>query len=319
MNSLLIPAAHLGDADDQAPADALLIGSEGFIRLSGPSAWTRPIFDGATARGRRAVNRNSAVKDENVRWNSVPSWPAKIPWRTDWKPGAGTDNACIIRDPQNGVVWEAQNLRYERPWDTLYSSLVADQLHMRTPDCEINETHFARGCGGVPAEAGVLTAAMARDGINTALAFFCANIQYGPGARIVLPAKRLEHQLATDRPGLVPGDVPQNVPHGSRFYWTWDDDQLDQFAWQNSKLTPGTTTIIAKRRETLLKIYVAMRVYGWVTLATCTGTDYIETEGLNNKESAVIWKSLGFSTDADFRKPFTGMVVRDQIRVVRPA
>lgn len=332
-SSLTIPAADLGDADDQTAAAALWAWTNGNIRLSGPTMWTRPRFDGATATRRRAVNRNPLVSGERVRWSSVPEWPARIPWRTDWKPGAGSDNACIITDPEQGVVWECQNLRYERPWDPTFSPIVCDNLHRRTPACIENETHMSRGCGGVPSEAGLLTASQAENGVTTALAMFTVPIQYGPGARIVPPAGRLEHRLETDRPGLPSGDVPSMIPAGTRFRVDLTDDEVTELAWRNCPDPggPRANAAAALRRLALMNIYTGLRDFGAAVLATAghtvqttsgpqtVGTTYIETEGCQETTARNRWAGIGFRTDNDFRLALAGVFRPDNVKVVRPS
>lgn len=324
MSSLTVPAAELGWADDQAPARALWEFTKGNIRLSGPTRWTRSRFDGATTTKRRTVNRNPAVAGERVRFSSVPSWPARIPWSTAWKPGEGTDNACIITDPENGCVWECQNLRYSRPWDPMFSPLEADNLHCRTAACVESEPHMSRGCGGVPSEAGLLTETQAENGIVSALALFAVNIQYGPGARIVAPAGRLEHRLESDRDwlGLPSGDDPSMIPAGSRFIAWNDDDEIDALAWENTPAPSVSRTAQAQaqaRRAALINIYVGLREFGAAVLATASGTTYIETEGCQEKGAAARWAAIGFRTDTDFRTALAGAFRPDNIKVVRPA
>lgn len=324
MSSLTTPAATLGYDEDDTPARALWAFTSGTIRLSGPKKWTRPKFNGATTTKRRRVNRNPAVASENVRFNSVLSWPASIPWSTTWKPGEGTDNACIITDPAEGVVWECQNLRYERPWDPIFSPLVVDNLHRRTPDCVVSEPHMSRGCGGVPSEAGLLTAVGARDGITSALALFAVNIQYGPGARIVAPAGRLEHPRVFDRAWLdMPsGDVPSMIPAGSRFATTWTDDEIDERAWRKVPAPDSTTTArraAEAKRAALINIEVGLRDYGAAVLATASGTTYIETEGTNEPGARRVWESIGFRLDVDFRAALVDVFDPDHLKVVTPA
>lgn len=323
MSSLTTPAATLGYDEDDTPARALWAFTSGTIRLSGPKKWTRPKFNGATTTKRRRVNRNPAVASENVRFNSVLSWPASIPWSTTWKPGEGTDNACIITDPAEGVVWECQNLRYERPWDPIFSPLVVDNLHRRTAACLEDEPHMSRGCGGVPSEAGVLTAAQAANGIVTALALFNVCTQFGPGARIVPPAKRLEHRRVEDRAwlGLTPGDVPEMVPAGTRFAVDLTDDEIDELAWRNCPDPGGSRANLAaaSRRGALINIYVGLRDYGMANLATASGTTYIETEGCQEPGAAARWAAIGFRTDTDFRTALSGVFRPDNLKVVTPA
>lgn len=331
MGSLTTPAAQLGDANDQRPADAWwrfghVANWQGTQsgQLGLPitcTAWSMPVWDGTRTPKTIRVWPNPAVWDEPSRWSSVPAWPALVPWDR-FKAGVGTDNACIVDDVE--VSWEIQNLRQANLLDAIPLAIrtagrarpgdyVCDLLHRVTSGCLEDEKHLAGALGKVRDREGLLTADMAANGVTTALAMGTFNAQFGPpalGPRFVPPATRIEHTSVSQRPAWLPaGDDPRMIPRGTRFRLAMTDRELDEWAMRYAGAKEMTALIIA----------TGLRDYGWFDALTVSAGPYLQCAGVLNPSERAKWAAIGMTSERDFRDLLTGLFRPDRIVVVNPA
>lgn len=330
-SSLTVKANELGDANDQRPAEAWWRwghilnwqdpnkgGHVGQVGLPITfERWTIPVWEAGTAK-RVRVWPNPAVWDEPSRWASVPAWPALVPWG-GFKAGIGTDNATIVNDGE--VSWEIQNLRLANVFDApalLWRSrgaarpgdYVCDLLHRVTGGCREDEKHLAGALGTVRDEEGLLTADMAANGVTSALAMGTFNAQFGPGARFVPPATRVEHPRISDRPSwLAANDDPRMIPRGTRFRLSMTDAELDAWAMRYAGAKEITALIIA----------TGLRDFGWFDSLTVNAGPYLQCAGVINPTERAKWAAIGMTSERDFRSLLDGLFTATNIKVVRPA
>ena len=331
--TLTVPAAQLGDANDQAPAAAWWQWGSSMNWGGRPGQpglpitardWSWPIWQARDAAGRTIrVWRNPAVWDEPARWSTVAEFvrdtgPAVIPWGAGWRGGTGTDQGVLVDDGIGGG-WDALNLRpanwldaiplaFRSRFQARSGDWVCDGLVRRTPTND--GTYEGRGAGRVPKRAGILTADMAANGVTTALAMVGFNVQYEKGARFVAPATRVEHltaaSLGPTARTLPPGNDPRMIPHGTRFRLSMTDLELDQWSTRHA----------GAKRTTALIVATGLRDYGWVCLETGTGRCQLESEGTLNPAVAAVWSSIGMRTDADFGNLLDGLFTPSNVKVV---
>lgn len=333
MSSLTVPAAQLGWADDQRPALAWWRwghianwqgGQPGQTGLPITcEAWSMPVWDGSATSRRIRVWPNPAVWDEPSRWTSVPEWPALIPWDR-FKPGVGTDNACIVDDGE--VSWELQNLRRPSLFDALPLAIrsrgaarptdwVADLVHRVTSGCIEQEKHLAGALGKVRDREGLLTAEQAANGVTTALAMGTFNAQFGPPTmafppRFVPPATRIEHTRLDQRPQWLPaGDDQRMIPRGTRFRLAMTDREINEWALRHDDTKSITAVIIA----------TGLRDYGWFDSLTVSAGPYLQATGVLNPAERAVWADMGLKTERDFRTLLDGLFTPTNIKVVRAA
>lgn len=331
MTSLTIPAAQLGDANDQRPARALweygrsvnwYSSQRGLVSLPITfERWSIPVWDGTKARGRTIfVHPSPGLVGEAFRWQSVGEWPVKIPWGSDFRTGLGTDSACIIFD--GDLRWEAQNLRPSNLFDWVQSfgrikpgHWVADMLHRVSPGCVEKETHIGSAIGRLTDLDGLLTADQAANGVTTALALGTFNAQFGPPTmarppRFVAPATRIEHTAITSRPSYLPaGDDPRMIPRGTRFRLSMTDLEIETWALRYAGMKFHTAIIVA----------TGLRDYGFVDSLTVGADPYLQCEGVLNPSVRSVWNAIGIRTERDARTLLDGLITESNLKVVNAA
>ena len=328
------PAAQLGADPDQRLADAwwnyaspanwspgAQVGQLG-LRISGPTDYTSPIYLRADSTKTIPVYRSPVFYDSTGRFSTIASWPVRLPWADDWQPATGGDKQVLVDDDETGAAgYELVGLRPKNGTDDFLYSLVgitlpsnarmADAVCRRTP---ANVGKFTgHGAGRIPNRAGILTAAMAANGVTEAISYAGFNVANGPGAGYRLPASRVEHP-GTERKatGLPQGNHPRTVPHGTRWHLTYSPaDVLDLAA-----------DVDASVRTAFRNIVTGLCVYGWIqdeTSGSSVGSNertYLESTGTQNETEAAAWAALGLETSSDFTHLLDGVFTRNVIEVV---
>lgn len=194
-------------------------------------------------------------------------------------------------DPSSG--WEVLGLR--QPWLLEQFALglrtwgayrpgdwICDAIARRRPDNA--GTYDFRGAGRVPKRCGVVTAGEVASGDVGHSMALTGITQWGPGARFVAPATRVEHPTTAPAgypKGLAPGSTLA-VPHGTRL--ALDIDDADIARWARRHTGP-----LAETAKTLVR---GLRDWGVTVLETGVGDPQIETTGTVGPDRQ-LWAALG--------------------------
>lgn len=332
----------IGPAENQMPADAWCrrasLDASGAVRLALTyDWWTWPVQDRANATTTINIWPNPDVWSESARWSTwaarlAAKYPLQVPWNPDlWRTGsspAGTNpDLGVIVNNADGSGWELLGLRKPAWWQvpavawqatpglfqpTRYRAgdYIADMAHVR------NATtlgHYqGRGCGDVAKITGLVRGRHLLDGLIPFAVAIAAPTQWGPGARYVPPATRVEW---SDRSPygtslvIPPGDTPAAPPHGSRFALSITDAEID--AWLDSRSYTGAL------RRTARTFAVALRDFGWWIAETGTGQSQIESTGINGPDATAFYLA-GITTRTTALTLLDGLITRDRTYTVHP-
>lgn len=272
----------------------------------------------------------ASIWDEPGRWVTTPDITRKgvrVPYKTSFKGGGGTDKGLMIFDEEG--VWTILNLRpvnlgdwqlaFRSNFQANWHDYVCDRLTYQPYSFLDDVVHTEP----ISRREGVLRpASLAPEGMfdpavsqltRAAIPMILANVQYGAGARVVLPTTKVEHKNASSfgqNWRLIPeGNDVRCVPHGTRFVWNIPRGSAEFKAYLES--------FPEAARPAVLAFVDLLEIYGAYVVGTGTGNAQMEASYGNPKEVAR-WKQLGLEKKDLARLPH-GLIRPEWIRVVHPA